>query len=1002
MVRPPQPRRAEALGMLVLLAGSSFVALIVVVPSPALGAPSATTTTATTTSSSAQPGETLVSDDFTQDTALASTLWEINGPVGSAFGPDDVGSSCPLTQLEPSFSTAGMEISEITEKCEVVTVQSLESFAPPFNLTAVVEGTVSNGHTFVFAIASEDAASGLAIIGNLNDENCSNLGDCGNPSLCGNPYNDSITPDQCYYGIDVKTGNGQGGWSTGPKLYRTPALDQFYRIWINVSASEVTTFSISQGGVLLGKSTAGVGAGPFYIVMEQAEGGPVSGRGDNVAYWQSVALTGTASALPVYPTEPAYEFVTLQYPKGLTSPIHVAVVKGPTFPQGLTVTLRAGAGKYASAADIKPSPSGSSTIEVNATLDCAVGNCDKPGGTQLPLSYSLTITALSGSYNIELQLLKAKWLVMVYCAADGVLQQSMGTNVGQMERASKADDNPAVGMLVLFYYYYGAGFTGNPAQPAGTIAMYRVANGTLTQVASAWPQTSMSDPATLSKFLSTAMEMVPAARDQLVLSGHGGGIEGYGGGGQTTPMTIAQLAAALGSSPRLDILSFDACLMAQTEVLYQLRGYASYFTASERTETKWGYDYTGFTTSLLKDPDQSTVSYLNAIVGSYLAKYSPPSPYYVGGMLPTLSAIDSSQLSGIVSGLNALSGALTRDYGDASQRTMTGTAYTDSFNYTMLSLLRTTVSADADEPYLDVRSLAQNILASPKMTDQGVRTAASALIQEVRAAVIANTTSPMMYEGLTVLMFPTYATGVLLGGRVALDARLAGYYTGLEAQFGFSSAASWLPLLRDVYRSNPGQSGTDVTLNHPAHQLYLNVYNSTGGHTGYNPALLNVSSAGIEVIPGSFYLDFGNGTTVIALPPGVQDFTVVVDGTSMEEANESYALTYTVVQNGTVASTKTVEGTMVRDTLQSAPVTIRDGVVAVGAATTTTVTMTTTTTASSSLASSSATASSTGSTGSSALTVSYATAEALVVVAIAVVAAVGAGRGREHSLLRLG
>ncbi|MGA2663907.1 MAG: clostripain-related cysteine peptidase [Nitrososphaerales archaeon] len=992
MARGPRSRRVWAILALLILTASS---LVVAAPPAA-----AQTSSSSTQAGSSKPQQLLLFDDFTKDSSLDSDQWQINGPVGSLFGPDDVGDSCQLTTLEPGFSSNGMEVSEVTEKCEIVTVQSVASFTPPFNATAVVAGTVSNGHTFVFAMSSADASSGVSIIGNLNSENCSNLGDCGDPTVCGNPFNSTISPGACYYGIDVKTGAGGGGWAGAGKLYLTPSLNVFYTLQIIVSASGSAKFSVSVGGDVLGRSTATVGMGPFYIVMEQAEGGPVSGKGPNEAYWKYVSLTSTPTTLAVYPTESAFTSIKLTYDPTSTSPIHVAVVKDQSYPDGLTVTLRpAGTATFNDALNIQPSPSGTTTVQVNATLDCLAGNCMKPGGTQLPSGYNLTVTSSDGSYSqdatVRLTLLQAKWLVMVYCASDSILQGSLGANVGQMERTTKANDNPAVGMLVLFYYFYGAGFSGNAAQPGGTIALYRVANGTLKQMGGVWPQTSMYDPATLSKFLSTAMSMVPAARNQLILSGHGGGIEGYGGGGPATTMTITQLATALsGSSPKLDILSFDACLMAQTEVLYQLRGYASYFTASERTEPKWGYNYTGFTASLLKDPDQSTVSYLSAIVSSYLAKYSPPSPYYVSGMSPTLSAIDSSQLAGLVSGLNTLSVALVRDYGDPSQRTMTGPAYPDSFNYTMLSVLRTTVAADADEPYLDVRSLAQNILADPKITDQSVRAAASALIQDAKAAVIANTTSPVMYEGLTVLLFPTYGTGVLLGGRVTLDARLSQYYTGLEAQLGFSSAANWSPLLQDVYRSNPVWSGTSVTLNHPAHQLYLNVYNSTGGHTGYNAALLNVSSTGIEVIPGSYYLDFGNGTTVITLPPGVQNFTVVVDGTSMEEANESYTLTYAVVQNGTVTSTRTVQGAIDRDTLQSAPATIQNGILTVGSATVTTSTTSATPTTSS--ATSTASPSSTSSASSSLIAPS-ALAGVLVVAAVLAATVISA---RRRSLTR--
>jgi hypothetical protein len=906
-----------------------------------------------------------------------------------------------------------MEIAEISETCELVTIQSINSFSPPFTTTAVVEGTISNGHTFVFAVSSAGATSGVSIIGNLNPDNCSDLGDCGNPATCGTPFNSSITAGECFYGIDVKTGSGGGGWKTGPKLYNTPAVDVLYTIQISVSVSGIATYSISQAGALLGKSTAAVGTGPLYIILEQAEGGPVSGEGDNEAYWDSVSMTGSPSGLTVYPTEPAFTYITLDYPQGDTSTIHVTVAKDPTFPQGLNVTLRPrGATKFNSALSIQPSSSGSSSIEVNATLNCAVGSCNKPGGTQLPLNYNLNITASDGTYSgktqIPLQLLEAKWLVMWYCASGGssksdALQPNMEANLGLAVSASKAYVNPAVGILVLFYAYYSTSFPGNSVQPAGSIALYRVANGTITQVGSIWAQTNIYDPATLSKFLSTAMGLDPAARNQLILYDHGGGIQGFGYS-STTGMSITQLATALsGVSQKLDVLSFDACLMGQVEVLYQLSSYASYFTASELSIPGDGYNYGVFLTSLLQYPDQSTAAYLNVIVSSFGAKYanqvwSPSLGGSLGGkkIVATLAAINSSQLAGIVSGLGTLSSALVHDYGVLEkQQAQSGLDFDQTFNYSMFLVRHRTAAADVDDPYLDIRSLAQNILLNPDggITDANVMTAATAVIQDVKAAVIANTTtnSAKMYEGLTVTMF----NGTILSDRGA--SRFYRYYIGLEATSTFSSVANWTPLLYAVSRSVTSQSVTIVQLQHPGHQLYLNVYNSTGGRTGFNPALLNGSSTAIEVIPGSYYLDFGNGTTLIALPSSVQNFTVVVDGTSMEEANESYTLTYTYVQNGTVTSTKTVEGTIDQNTLQSAAVSIQSGVLAVGAMTITTPTISTTSSASSTTSSAALTtsSSSTSSASKSSLTTTYALAATLVAVVIAVELAISARRRRE-------
>ena len=222
-------------------------------------------------------------------------MWQINGPVGSVFGPDEVGIS--LVSLEPSFSPKGMEIAQVNRSETVGTIQSNESFTPPFTATAVVEGTVSNGHTFGFAIASANASSGVVIYGNLNPTNCSHLGDCSDPSTCGVSANSTIPPNQCYYGIDAKIAQGGGNWTHAAKLYRTPSVNVTYTLQISVDASGASQYSVSQGGQVLGQSTAQVGTGPFYLILEQGEGAPVAHPGPNQAYWMSVSLTPTSPTI---------------------------------------------------------------------------------------------------------------------------------------------------------------------------------------------------------------------------------------------------------------------------------------------------------------------------------------------------------------------------------------------------------------------------------------------------------------------------------------------------------------------------------------------------------------------------------------------------------------------------------------------------------------------------------------------------------------------------------
>ena len=281
MVRPLQLSRAVAVLTLLFLTTSAFVPLFVV-PSP----------TRAESGASAAPA---LHDDFTHDTSLNASLWQINGTVGAVYGLDDVGLQNIL--LAPTFSPLGMEIAQVNTSYTTGTIQSIESFTPPFTATAVVEGTVSRGHTFGFAIASTNASTGVAIIGNLNSTDCSSLGNCGDPATCGISANPTTTPsNQCYYGIFARIASEGGKWKkVDPKLDLTPSMGVYYTLQISVDASGSAQYSVSQGGHVINESTAQVGNGPFYIIIEQGEGAPVPGHGPNQAYWLSVSLTSSAS-----------------------------------------------------------------------------------------------------------------------------------------------------------------------------------------------------------------------------------------------------------------------------------------------------------------------------------------------------------------------------------------------------------------------------------------------------------------------------------------------------------------------------------------------------------------------------------------------------------------------------------------------------------------------------------------------------------------------------------
>ncbi|MBR6666851.1 MAG: hypothetical protein IKL25_00575 [Clostridia bacterium] len=115
-------------------------------------------------------------------------------------------------------------------------------------------------------------------------------------------------------------------------------------------------------------------------------------------------------------------------------------------------------------------------------------------------------------------------------------------------------------------------------------------------VVETWPVASMSDPDTLSRFLTYCHEGYPAEQYILVMWNHGGGpIHGlmqdqiYG-----SIMSMPEFVSALDNSPfkqnPLDLLMMNACLMGSAEVGLMVAPYAKYLVASQ--DSCYGLSYT--------------------------------------------------------------------------------------------------------------------------------------------------------------------------------------------------------------------------------------------------------------------------------------------------------------------------------------------------------------------------------------------------------------------------
>ena len=74
---------------------------------------------------------------------------------------------------------------------------------------------------------------------------------------------------------------------------------------------------------------------------------------------------------------------------------------------------------------------------------------------------------------------------------------------------------------------------------------------------------------------------------------------------------------------KIDMLDFDACLMAHVEAAYQVKDTVDYLVASEKTEPGDGNDYDAMLKALSAKPDMSGADFSKVMVQTYGKSYEP-------------------------------------------------------------------------------------------------------------------------------------------------------------------------------------------------------------------------------------------------------------------------------------------------------------------------------------------------------------------------------------------
>jgi cysteine peptidase C11 family protein len=251
---------------------------------------------------------------------------------------------------------------------------------------------------------------------------------------------------------------------------------------------------------------------------------------------------------------------------------------------------------------------------------------------------------------------KRPWTFFVYIAADNNLNPEADANIAQMVKSSSSENVYIVVHLNI-----------KRAHESKKTQKLLIQNGKIKQIG----QTTVEDSGSDTTFLNAMKWAVtdypsdhllvdvwnhgsgPLNRDMLA---HRGVCYDDSTGNYMTDLKYKTafdvLVNQYRNGQKIDIIAFDACLMADIEVAYTLQNYATYLVASQQTVPGPGYNYTDVLSIFTRNnPDPKT--FAKWIIGAYDRQYKPSQESY------TLSAMDLTKLTPIVTATNTIAQQLT-------------------------------------------------------------------------------------------------------------------------------------------------------------------------------------------------------------------------------------------------------------------------------------------------------------------------------------------------------
>lgn len=270
-----------------------------------------------------------------------------------------------------------------------------------------------------------------------------------------------------------------------------------------------------------------------------------------------------------------------------------------------------------------------------------------------------------------------EWTVMVYLDADNNLESAGIDDINEMEMVGSTSEVNIVVQVDRVPYSVLAssnqGYADDTSNGNWTTTRRYYVTQDFDPVLINSPlkidlgELNMGDSQTLVDFAHWAVINYPAKKYLLVIWNHGGGFRSLnlakdiawddtnGGDKITMPEledALSMISAQIGKN--IDLVGMDACLMAMTEVAYQIKDYADILVTSEESEPEGGWPYDTILSQLTSNPSLTPTQLATNIVDDYILVY--PSIYV------TQSAIDLSYMDTLASKLSNLALEIMSDF----------------------------------------------------------------------------------------------------------------------------------------------------------------------------------------------------------------------------------------------------------------------------------------------------------------------------------------------------